>query len=59
MTLTKPVQAASKQRVHEYILLPNRFFSLGMHQVLISLLSCLSRVQIGAIMIPSIKLDFV
>ncbi len=33
MALSEPVQAASKQRVHDYILLPNRFLSLGMHQV--------------------------
>ena len=33
MALSEPVQAASKQRVHDDVMLPNICLSLGMHQV--------------------------
>lgn len=55
--LSEPVQVASKQRVHDlYIAAKQGFESwhASCVDMLISPLSCLSKVQIGAMMLPVI-----
>ncbi len=57
MALSEPVQAASKQHVHDLYIAAKQIFeswhASGVY-MLISLLSCLSKVQTGAMMIPFI-----